>query len=105
MSDAKPRVRIRDGKPLFSTVEKRVNPELVIHLESMLEQAQSGEMRSMVEVCEWDDGRVDAGHCLHSYADVSRLMAAMFTLLTSLAFSRTRHADELYDPSDCVDPY
>lgn len=61
----KPRVRIRDGKPVFTTIDrKRPNRELVELLESLLESAQSGDMISMAYVAGWTGNWLSNGWAL-----------------------------------------
>lgn len=92
----KPRVRIRDGKPVLSAVPiHSPNPDVIVHLEKLLALARNGELRSIMEICEWDDGSVSGGWSLHSHAQIRRMLGEFFVLMVDQAFGETHHAENL----------
>lgn len=93
----KPRVRIRNGKPLFSTIEKPPNKQLIAHVEKILLLAKQGRARSIIEVLEWDDGSVTDGHYLSDNARENSMLGSMFTALLSVSFRHTSHYEDLRD--------
>jgi hypothetical protein len=76
----KPRVRIRNGKPILTEVSTpRPNPDLIKHLARLTKEAEKGEIKSMFYVCAHHGDWISDGRCL-DYRAPATLMLGQITL-------------------------
>lgn len=56
------------------------NPSVINHLEKLLAYAKAGTLRSIADVCEWDDGSVGNGYAISRHAQRVRLIGELHVL-------------------------
>ena len=70
--------------------DRKPNPDTIKHLESMLEYARKGELRTVVWLCGWDDDSVTHGWSLDHRNSPRRLIAELtmlqYDVLTNQGF-------------------
>lgn len=60
--------------------DRSPNPELIRQLESLLEQAKEGSIRTIITVCGWDDDSVTHGWAVDNRNTHRRLIAELTML-------------------------
>lgn len=97
----KPRIRIRDGV-VISEVRglHEPNPEVIKHIEILLGYAKTGELRSIMEICEWSDGVVGSGWRVSRHYQKRNMVGEMMRLVSQFSFEDTTHAKIIYGPEE-----
>ncbi len=72
------------------------NPNVVKHLEDMVEFAREGKLQSVIVIAQWDDGAVNHGWNFSDHAQKTRMVGELMCVVTALSFPGTQHYEKLY---------
>ena len=81
-------------KKLLNIKDSSVNEQTIAHLESMLEDAKSGEIRGIFFAVEWDNGEVTSNWVIDDRMDLVKFIGGLVLSVDDFKFRRNAVRDD-----------